>query len=65
MNRTRLRWRAGAFFLEGSLAFVVYPLVGTIVFGRFGIFLGPMLLVLIVHFADLVLPELVDGGTPI
>jgi len=34
---------------------------GPLVFGWYGIFLGPMLLVLIIHFARLVLPELVAG----
>jgi predicted PurR-regulated permease PerM len=34
---------------------------GPLLFGWYGIFLAPMLLVLIVHFARLVLPELLDG----
>jgi predicted PurR-regulated permease PerM len=34
---------------------------GPLLFGWYGIFLAPMLLVLIVHFARLVLPELMDG----
>ncbi|MGM0398233.1 MAG: AI-2E family transporter [Halobacteriota archaeon] len=34
---------------------------GPLLFGWYGLFLGPMLLVLVVHFADLVLPELVEG----
>lgn len=34
---------------------------GPLLFGWYGIFLGPMLLVLVVHFGALVLPELVDG----
>jgi len=34
---------------------------GPLLFGWYGIFLTPMLLVLIVHFARLVLPELLDG----
>jgi len=39
------------------LAYIFGPLL----FGWYGIFLGPMLLVLVVHFARLVLPELVAG----
>jgi hypothetical protein len=42
------------------LAYVFGPLL----FGWYGIFLGPMLLVLLVHFTALVLPELL-AGTPI
>ena len=34
---------------------------GPILFGWYGIFLGPMILVLVVHFTRLVLPELMDG----
>jgi predicted PurR-regulated permease PerM len=34
---------------------------GPLLFGWYGIFLAPMLLVLIVHFARLVLPELLNG----
>ncbi|MFC7177681.1 AI-2E family transporter [Halosegnis marinus] len=34
---------------------------GPLLFGWYGIFLGPLLLVLVVHFARLVLPELVSG----
>jgi predicted PurR-regulated permease PerM len=34
---------------------------GPLLFGWYGIFLTPMLLVLVVHFARLVLPELLDG----
>jgi len=34
---------------------------GPLLFGWYGIFLAPMILVLIVHFAQLVLPELVNG----
>jgi predicted PurR-regulated permease PerM len=37
---------------------------GPLLFGWYGIFLAPMLLVLIVHFARIVLPELIVG-TPI
>lgn len=39
------------------LAYVFGPLL----FGWYGIFLGPMLLILIVHFVELVLPELLAG----
>jgi len=39
------------------LAYIFGPLL----FGWYGIFLGPMLLVLIVHFVSLVLPELIAG----
>jgi len=41
------------------LAYVFGPLV----WGWYGLFLGPMVLVLVVHFARLVLPELVAGET--
>ncbi|SEA10081.1 Predicted PurR-regulated permease PerM [Haloplanus vescus] len=34
---------------------------GPLLFGWYGIFLAPMLLVLVIHFARLVLPELMDG----
>ena len=34
---------------------------GPLLFGWYGIFLGPLLLVFVYHFADLVLPELVAG----
>ena len=37
---------------------------GPLLFGWYGIFLGPLVLVFVYHFADLVLPELV-GGVPI
>ncbi|WP_188878123.1 AI-2E family transporter [Halarchaeum nitratireducens] len=40
------------------LAYIFGPLL----FGWYGIFLGPMLLVLIVHFVRLVLPELLAGA---
>jgi predicted PurR-regulated permease PerM len=42
------------------LAYIFGPLL----FGWYGLFFGPMLLVLLVHFVALVLPELV-AGTPI
>lgn len=41
------------------LAYVFGPLL----FGWYGIFLGPLLLVLGIHFARIVLPELVSGTT--
>jgi predicted PurR-regulated permease PerM len=34
---------------------------GPLLFGWYGIFLGPIILVFVVHFARLVLPELVEG----
>ncbi|WP_458205483.1 AI-2E family transporter [Haladaptatus sp. NG-SE-30] len=34
---------------------------GPLLFGWYGIFLGPMLLVLVVHFVEVVLPELIAG----
>jgi predicted PurR-regulated permease PerM len=40
------------------LAYIFGPLL----FGWYGIFLGPMLLVLLVHFVALVLPELLAGA---
>ncbi|MFB6153851.1 MAG: AI-2E family transporter [Halodesulfurarchaeum sp.] len=40
------------------LAYIFGPLL----FGWYGLFLGPMLLVLLVHFAALVLPELIAGA---
>ena len=40
------------------LAYIFGPLL----FGWYGLFLGPMLLVLLVHFVALVLPELVAGA---
>lgn len=40
------------------LAYIFGPLL----FGWYGLFLGPMLLVLLVHFVALVLPELLAGA---
>jgi predicted PurR-regulated permease PerM len=34
---------------------------GSIIFGWYGIFLGPMICILIFHFGKLVLPEIVGG----
>jgi predicted PurR-regulated permease PerM len=36
-------------------------IIGPLLFGWYGLFLGPLLLVLIVHFARILLPELVRG----
>ncbi|WP_254271405.1 AI-2E family transporter [Haloarcula marina] len=43
----------------GTLMFAY--ILGPFLFGWYGIFLGPMILVLIVHFARFVLPELIEG----
>jgi predicted PurR-regulated permease PerM len=43
----------------GSIMFAY--IFGPLLFGWYGIFLGPMLLVLVIHFTRLVLPELVAG----
>lgn len=45
----------------GSVMFAY--IFGPLLFGWYGIFLGPMLLVLTYHFAVLVLPELLGEGT--
>jgi predicted PurR-regulated permease PerM len=45
----------------GSVMFAY--IFGPLLFGWYGIFLGPILLVLVIHFARLVLPELVAGET--
>jgi predicted PurR-regulated permease PerM len=37
-------------------------ILGVALFGWYGLFLGPLLAVLVVHFAKLVLPEVVHGG---
>ncbi|WP_266078015.1 AI-2E family transporter [Haladaptatus caseinilyticus] len=36
-------------------------ILGPLLFGWYGIFLGPMVLVLVVHFVEVVLPELIAG----
>jgi hypothetical protein len=36
-------------------------ILGPVLFGWYGLFLGPLILVLVVHFVRLVLPELVTG----
>ncbi|MFC6938702.1 AI-2E family transporter [Salinirubellus sp. GCM10025818] len=49
---------------EGSLhiGLIMFAYIfGPLLFGWYGLFLGPMLLVVMVHFARLVLPELLDG----
>lgn len=46
----------------GALMFAY--ILGPLLFGWYGIFLGPMILVLVVHFVRIVLPELLTG-TPI
>ena len=35
---------------------------GSLIFGWYGIFLGPMLCVLILHFGELILPEIIGNG---
>jgi predicted PurR-regulated permease PerM len=47
--------------LHVGAVMVAYTL-GPLLFGWYGIFLLPILLVLVVHFAKIVLPELVDGS---
>lgn len=44
----------------GTLMFAY--ILGPFLFGWYGIFLAPMLLVLVVHFVRIVFPELVEGG---
>jgi hypothetical protein len=46
----------------GALMFAY--ILGPLLFGWYGIFLGPMLLVVVVHFARIVAPELISG-TPV
>jgi predicted PurR-regulated permease PerM len=43
----------------GSVMFAY--IFGPLLFGWYGIFLGPVVLVLVVHFARIVLPELIEG----
>jgi predicted PurR-regulated permease PerM len=47
--------------LHVGAVMIAYTL-GPLLFGWYGIFLLPVLLVLVVHFARVVLPELVDGS---
>lgn len=42
-------------------AVMIAYIIGPLLFGWYGLFLGPLLLVLIVHFARFILPELVRG----
>lgn len=49
--------------LHGGLVLFAYVL-GTALFGWYGLFLGPLLLVLVVQAANLVLPEML-GGDPL
>ena len=46
--------------LHVGLVMLAY-ILGPLLFGWYGIFLGPMILVLVVHFVRVVLPELVAG----
>ncbi|UPV74686.1 AI-2E family transporter [Halorussus limi] len=46
--------------LHVGLVMLAY-IFGPLMFGWYGIFLGPMILVLVVHFVRIVLPELVAG----
>ena len=47
--------------LHVGLVMIAY-IVGPVFFGWYGLFLGPLLLVLVFHFAGHVLPELLDDG---
>jgi predicted PurR-regulated permease PerM len=55
--RVRLAGEGGLHVGMIMFAYIFGPLL----FGWYGLFLGPMLLVVVVHFARLVLPELLDG----
>jgi predicted PurR-regulated permease PerM len=46
--------------LHVGLVMIAY-ILGPLLFGWYGLFLGPLLLVVIYHFARLVLPVLIDG----
>ncbi|MFC4550872.1 AI-2E family transporter [Halorussus sp. GCM10023401] len=46
--------------LHTGLVMLAY-IVGPVLFGWYGLFLGPLLLVLVVHFARTILPELVES----
>jgi len=46
--------------LHVGLVMIAY-IIGPLLFGWYGLFLGPLLLVVIYHFARLVLPVLIDG----
>jgi hypothetical protein len=55
--RLRLSGEGGLHVGMVMFAYIFGPLL----FGWYGLFLGPIALVVIVHFARLVLPELLDG----
>ncbi|MDS0258947.1 AI-2E family transporter [Haloarcula sp. S1CR25-12] len=46
--------------LHVGLVMIAY-IIGPLLFGWYGLFLGPLLLVVVYHFARLVLPVLIDG----
>ncbi|WP_277541426.1 AI-2E family transporter [Haloarcula laminariae] len=46
--------------LHVGLVMIAY-VIGPLLFGWYGLFLGPLLLVVVYHFARLVLPVLIDG----
>ena len=47
--------------LHTGLVMLAYVL-GPVLFGWYGLFLGPLLLVLVVHFVGIIVPELVERG---
>ena len=47
--------------LHNGLVMLAY-IVGPVLFGWYGLFLGPLLLVLVVHFVGIILPELVESN---
>ena len=47
--------------LHVGLVMIAY-IIGPLFFGWYGLFLGPLLLVLVFHFGRIVLPELLRGG---
>ncbi|MBX0323439.1 AI-2E family transporter [Halomicroarcula sp. F13] len=49
--------------LHVGLVMIAYVL-GPLLFGWYGLFLGPLVLVVVFHFARIVLPTLVAGGRP-
>jgi len=55
----RLRFSGNGGLHVGLVMFAY--IFGPLMFGWYGLFLGPILLVVVVHFARLVLPELLDG----
>ena len=56
----RLRFSGNGGLHVGLVMFAY--IFGPLMFGWYGLFLGPILLVVVVHFARLVLPELLDGN---